>query len=212
MSDAGRKQWDELWQRLGVKNAGTLYSDLSARYAEPHRAYHNLTHILHCLEEFEAARDLARYPAAVELAIWYHDAVYDPRSKENESRSAKLASESLRGVGLPMDLNNRVTRLILATRSHDASTDPDAPVMVDVDLSILGQKPGRFDEYERQIRQEYDWVSEEAFAAGRASVLKSFMDRPTIYSMEFFQKKYEQQARSNLKGSLFKLESRTAQG
>src|SRR5688572_25768651 len=149
MSKAGRKKWNELWQTLGVKGAGALYTDLSARYAEPHRAYHNLTHIMHCLEEFEPARVLARNPAAVELAIWYHDAIYDPRSNENESRSAELASQAIRETDLPMELNNRVTRLILATRSHDASADPDARVMVDVDLSILGQPPEPFNEYER---------------------------------------------------------------
>lgn len=206
-----QRKWNDLCQRLGVKDDGGLCSDLSSRYAESHRAYHNLQHIMHCLEEFDTARDLARSPDAVELAIWYHDAVYDPRSKENESRSAELAAAAIRGAGLPGEFGKKVSILILATTKHDSSVDEDAPVMVDVDLSILGQPRQRFDEYERQIRKEYDWVSGEVFAVGHASVLRSLLKRPTIYATEFFQRRYEQQARSNLQNSLCELESRIQQ-
>jgi predicted metal-dependent HD superfamily phosphohydrolase len=192
---------------LGVKDDGGLYSDLSSRYAESHRAYHNLQHIMHCLEEYDASRDLARNPDAVELAIWYHDAIYDPRSRENEAQSANLAATAIRKAGLPGELNDQVTRLILATRKHDSSADEDAPLMVDVDLSILGQSVTRFEEYEGQIRREYDWVSEQAFAVGRASVLKSFLNRSAIYATAFFRQKYEQQARLNLSKSLCQLVS-----
>jgi len=207
MTEPLRKRWDELWQRLGAKDADTLFCGLSARYTEQHRAYHNLTHVAHCLEEFEAARRLTSEPEAVELAIWYHDIVYDPRAKDNENRSAELASKAIRGMGLNEDLNARVARLILSTKNHDSSGDQDAPVMVDVDLSILGAGPESFDEYERQIRKEYAWVSDETFAAGRSSVLKSFLNRPTIYSTNLFQQKYEQPARANLKRSLQWLKS-----
>jgi predicted metal-dependent HD superfamily phosphohydrolase len=141
------------------------------------------------------------------LAIWYYDAIYDPRSRENETRSAELAAVTIRRAGLPGEFGNKVSTLILATTKHDSSVDEDAPLMVDVDLSILGQPRQRFEGYERQIRKEYDWVSDEAFAVGRALVLKSFLNRPTIYATNFFQRKYEEQARLNLANSLCKLES-----
>jgi predicted metal-dependent HD superfamily phosphohydrolase len=96
--------------------------------------------------------------------------------------------------------------LILATKKHDASLERDAPLMVDVDLSILGRPTQRFDEYEDQIRQEYSWVCPEQFAAGRSAVLQSFLARPAIYCTEFFRNKYERQARDNLKRSLSKLQ------
>jgi predicted metal-dependent HD superfamily phosphohydrolase len=190
---------------LGVKDDGGLYADLASRYTEPHRAYHNLRHIMHCLEEFEAARTLAHDPNAVESAIWYHDVIYDPRSQENEAKSAELATTAFRKAGLSESHGNKVSTLILATSKHDPSVDEDASLMVDVDLAILGQSPQRFDEYERQIRKEYDWVTDAAFASGRTAVLRSFLSRPTLYATEFFQRRYEQQARSNLENSLGKL-------
>lgn len=203
-----KTKWFEFWQRLGVKNSpASFFAELEARYSEPHRAYHSLAHVMDCLAEFESAKDAAHDPTAVEMAIWYHDIVYDPRAKDNEEQSAELAAKVSSDIGLPSPLNQRVNRLILATKKHDASLDQDAPLLVDVDLSILGRGPQRFDNYENQIRQEYSWVSDEAFAAGRTAVLESFLTRPVIYSTEFFRNKYEQQARENLKRSISKLQN-----
>lgn len=205
-----KTKWLELWQRLGVQNSpASFFAELEARYSERYRAYHNLAHVMDCLAEFESARSLAHDPSAVEMAIWYHDAVYDPRAKDNEEQSAGLAAKVGSEIGLPSSLNQRVNNLILATKKHDASLDRDAAVMVDVDLSILGREPQRFDEYENQIRQEYGWVSDEAFAAGRTAVLESFLARPVVYSTELFRNKYEQQARENLKRSINKFKPTT---
>ena len=208
MVTPAKTKWIEFWQRLGVKNNPAPYfAELEARYCEPHRAYHNLAHVLDCLEEFESAKNLAHDPLAVEMAIWYHDAVYDPRAKDNEEQSAKLAAKAGDESGLPNLLKQRVNNLILATKKHDASLDQDAAVMVDVDLSILGREARRFDEYENQIRQEYGWVSDAAFVAGRTAVLESFLSRQTIYSTEFFRNRYERQARRNLKRSVLRLQN-----
>ena len=208
MATQVNKKWIEFWQKLGVKNNPAPYfAELEGRYSESHRAYHNLAHVADCLEEFESAKNLVHDPAAVEMAIWYHDSVYDPRAKDNEEQSAGLAAKVGSEIGLPNPLNQQVNNLILATKKHDPSLDHDAAVMVDVDLSILGKEPRRFDEYENQIRQEYSWVSDEAFAAGRMAVLESFLTRPVIYSTESFRNKYEHQARENLKRSISKLQN-----
>lgn len=208
MDTQAKTKWIEFWQKLGVKNNPAPYfAELEARYSEPHRAYHNLAHVVDCLKEFESAKNLAHDPTAVEMAIWYHDSVYDPRAKDNEEQSAGLAAKVGSDIGLPGPLNQRVDNLILATKKHDASLDQDAAVIVDVDLSILGREPQRFDEYENQIRQEYGWVSDEAFIAGRTAVLESFLSRKNIYSTEMFQSKYERQARENLKRSISKLQN-----
>lgn len=104
-------------------------------------------------------------------------------------------------------LQCRVGNLILATKKHDGSLDQDAAVMVDVDLSILGQEPKRFDEYENQIGREYNWVSQSELVVGRTAILKTFLDRPSIYSTDFFRNRYEQQARENLNRSILKLQN-----
>ena len=80
---------------------------------------------------------------------------------------------------------------------------------MDIDLSILGQSEDRFDTYERQVREEYEWVTEDAFVAGRLAILKLFLERPTIYSTPFFRTRYEAQARRNLNRSLAQLSNRS---
>src|ERR1044071_2302778 len=134
-----RFKWSELWRKLGVdKNPQPSFDELEARYNEPHRAYHNLAHIADCLEQCAAARQLAEAPLAVELAIWFHDAVYDPRAGDNEERSVELAARIGDELGLPGQLQHQVKHLILITKKHDRSADIDAALMADVDLSILG--------------------------------------------------------------------------
>ena len=198
--------WTALWQRLGAQgDANAVYNDLVARYSEPHRAYHTLEHIGHCLDEFEQVRHLATNPDAVELALWYHDAIYDTKTKDSEERSAALAVEEARNASLPDSFGQSVANLIMATKHTTAPTDPDVQLLVDTDLSILGQTEDKFDEYERQVRKEYEWVAKDAFTAGRSAILKSFLDRPTIYSTPFFRNKYEAQARANIARSLARL-------
>mgnify|MGYP001607516004 FL=1 len=200
------QRWTALWQRLGAQgDANAVYDNLIARYSEPHRAYHTLEHIGHCLDEFEQVRHLATNPDAVELALWYHDAIYDTKTKDSEERSAALAVEEARNASLPDSFGQSVANLIMATKHTTAPTDPDVQLLVDIDLSILGQTGDKFDEYERQVRKEYEWVAEDAFVAGRSSILKSFLDRTPIYSTRFFFNKYEVQARRNIAKSLARL-------
>jgi len=202
------QHWSALWQRLGVKgDTNAVYNDLFVRYSEPHRAYHTLKHIGHCLEELERVRHLASNPDAVELALWYHDVIYDTTAKDSEEQSATLAIEVARNASLPDNFGQLVANLIMATKHTSAPVDPDAQLLVDVDLSILGQSEDKFDEYERQIRKEYDWVAEDAFVAGRSSIMGAFLDRSVIYSTQFFRNKYETQARRNIARSLARLQA-----
>jgi predicted metal-dependent HD superfamily phosphohydrolase len=78
---------------------------------------------------------------------------------------------------------------------------------VDIDLSILGGPPDEFDAYERAIRHEYAHVPGEAFASGRARILRGFLARGWIYATELFRERYETAARENLRRSLARLES-----
>lgn len=210
MRNRSEQRWLALWQRLGARgNASAIYQDLVARYSEPHRTYHTLQHIEHCLDEFEQARHLAKNPNAVELALWYHDAIYDTEAKDNEERSAALAVEMVRKASLPDNLGQAVANLIMATKHTAVPIDPDVQLLVDIDLSILGQAEERFDEYERQIREEYGRIPEDAFVAGRSVILKLFLDRSNIYATRFFRQKYRKQARRNVTRSLAQLSNRS---
>jgi predicted metal-dependent HD superfamily phosphohydrolase len=203
MSRSTKQCWLDLWKRIGAQgNALEIYSDLVLRYAEPHRAYHTLAHIEHCLDEFEQVQRLATNPDAVELAIWFHDAVYEIGGKYNEEKSVALMSEVIRKALLPDELGKLVENLILATKRTVVPADPDAQLLVDIDLSILGQPGDKFDEYERRIRREHRWVPDGLFIARRSAMLKSFLDRSAIFSTKFFCDKYESQARQNIARSL----------
>ena len=147
----------------------------------------------------------------MELAIWFHDAVYDPRAADNEERSAQLAQAWLGAVRAEPALVDAVGRLILATKKHDASLHADAALLVDVDLSILGQPPARFWEYEAQIRGEYSWVLPDVFSVKRAEILDGFLARARIYQTDDFFHRLEAQARINLKSSVGRLRNEPSQ-
>ena len=133
----------------------------------------------------------------MELALWFHDAIYDTRRSDNEQRSADWAKSS---VG-----NARIHALVMATRHQAVPQDIDAQVLVDVDLWILGAPQKRFDEYETQVRAEYAWVPGLIYRRKRRAVLESFLARPTLYNTERFTERYEKQARANLARAVARL-------
>lgn len=198
-----QEQFESFWRRIkALDDAAPVFEVLQTRYSEKHRAYHNLKHIADCLEEFDAVRGRCEHADAVEFALWFHDVIYDPKAKDNEEQSAAFARRVCNDVKLPASFANKVETLILATKHAAEPQGNDAQIIVDVDLSILGQSEATFDKYERNIRAEYAWVPESQFRSGRASILKSFLARKRIYSTEYFHAKYEAPARANLARSL----------
>ena len=82
------------------------------------------------------------------------------------------------------------------------ATTADAKLLVDVDLSILGAPPARFDEYEWQVREEYSWMPDWMFRHKRREILEAFLARPRVFNTEHFFTSYEVQARANLERSI----------
>jgi predicted metal-dependent HD superfamily phosphohydrolase len=199
---ASCERWSDAWKGLGARAPAGLLAELLARYAEPHRRYHTLQHLDECFAALAPACHLAERLAELELALWFHDAVYDTHAGDNEERSARWAEECLSAAGVRAEATSRIGALILATRHAVRPEAPDARLLVDVDLAILGAPALRFEEYERQVRQEYDWVSEPAFRAGRARILQGFVHRPSIYATSWFAERFEAPARENLRRSL----------
>jgi len=194
------ERWQALWKRLGLAPPQGLVKQLLNAYGEPHRAYHTGEHLAECFAHLDACPDAPFDGPALELALWFHDAVYDTRAADNERRSALWARSAL--SVLPVGTLDRVEALILVTR-HDAEpADLHQRWMLDVDLAILGAEPARFDVYEAQIRHEYSWVPEAAYRAARAQILQGFMSRPTLYHTAHFQRLLEAQARENLGRSI----------
>ena len=190
-------RWRDLWERWGSRPADGLYEELIARYREPHRKYHTEQHLDECFAHFDAAPE---HPAEVELALWFHDAIYDTRRQDNEEKSAAWARRVC-----PAEAAERVHALVMATRHDAVPSGRDAELLVDIDLSILGAAPERFDEYELQVREEYAWVPGFVFRRKRAEILEGFLARPAIFSTAMFFQALEQAARANLRRSLQQL-------
>ena len=202
------ERWSTMWSRLGAgagSHGETVFQAVIQAYSEPHRRYHTLAHLQDCLQQFDVACSLATHPVEVEAALWFHDAIYDPRSSENEACSAQWAQAALRDMGVSAEIAQRVADLVLVTRHNTRPVGADACVLVDIDLSILGRAPAEFDVYEHQIREEYAWVPEPTFRQRRADILQSFLTRRVIYETLLFQSTYEAQARQNLARSIARL-------
>jgi len=179
-----------------------VWDELVLRYSERERAYHTIRHLEECFGWFEQVRTLAARPGEISFALFYHDAIYDTHAADNEERSADLATHILSEYVRGDSDAERIHSLILATK-HDAEPeDGDARLLVDIDLSILAAAPARFDEYERDIRKEYEWVGIEDFRKSRRRVLERFLTRPAIYGSPIFRERLEAAARSNLRRSI----------
>lgn len=196
-------RWQHLWSPLGLHvSDSSRWDELQAYYSEPHRAYHTLQHIAECLHHFDAVQQLLHYPVEVELAIWFHDAIYDTRRNDNEEASAQWAQQLLKDAGVWKEIVQRVADLIRLTTHVAEPSDSDGAFLLDIDLAILGADCERFAEYERQVRQEYAWVPWPTFCTARTKILYNFLQRPSIYRTAFFQTRFETQARLNLTASL----------
>lgn len=195
-----RNRWIGIATDLRVADPEGVFQHIANSYSHNPDHYHTLRHIAHCLQEFDQVKNFARRPQAIELAIWFHDAVYDPRATDNEEQSAYL----LRRLVSTTE-SEEAARLILATKHQQIPEDPDAALIVDIDLAILGKPEEEFDEYERQIRHEYAWVEDKAFREGRKNVLQTFLSRASIYSTDAFRERYEALARQNLQRSISRL-------
>ncbi|HEY9096905.1 MAG TPA: N-methyl-D-aspartate receptor NMDAR2C subunit [Hydrogenophaga sp.] len=197
--DLSVRSWQRAWAALGLHAPQGLLQRVLDAWAEPQRRYHTTLHLHECLALLEPALDLAEHPGEVELALWFHDAVYEPQGKENEALSADWACEALAQAGAGEAVQQRVRALIMAT-CHDAEpADRDARLLVDIDLAILGADPPRFAEYDAQVRDEYRWVPGWLYRRKRKQVLAGFLARPEIYGTERFRARFEQRARENLR-------------
>jgi predicted metal-dependent HD superfamily phosphohydrolase len=181
---------------------------LEAAYAETHRRYHTRAHIEQCLALLDAVLDLTDTERQIlTYAIWWHDAVYDPAASDNEVRSAQMAKADLRDFDVSIHAREEVARLIMLTAGHEVEEgDRLGELLVSIDLAILGAPADRYDAYARDVREEYAYVPDDAWRAGRASVLQRFLDAQVIFPDPAFAEWLDAQARDNLSRELASLD------
>lgn len=173
--------------------------ELSRRYCEPHRRYHTIEHVAHMLWR---GRTHALTDEQV-AAVWFHDAIYDPRRDDNEERSAELAVEHLTALGWPRHATEAVRRMVLDTRRHTPTIDPSRTV-IDLDLYGLSADREVFDRDGRHIRAEFAHVDDVTFMQGRRAFFEELLARDRIY-WTTWGARLEGLARANLRRALREL-------
>ncbi|MET8942399.1 hypothetical protein ABZX30_02085 [Streptomyces sp. NPDC004542] len=187
----------------GGPDAVAYADNLLARWQEPQRHYHTLTHLTAVLDHVDVLEEYAADPDVVRLAAWFHDAVYLPERSENEERSARLAERALPEAGVPEGKTAEVARLVRLTVTHDPGDDDrDGQVLCDADLAILAAPPAAYAAYTAAVREEYHFVPNDAFRSGRAAVLRHLLDLPRLFRTPYGRGKWEATARYNLAGEL----------
>ncbi|MER6391711.1 hypothetical protein ACFXEL_31840 [Streptomyces sp. NPDC059382] len=176
---------------------------LLAAWAEPRRRYHTTAHLADVLARIDVLAPHAHDLAAVELAAWFHDAVYRPDRSENEERSAVLAERALPELGIDADRTAAVARLVRLTVTHDpAPGDVDGEVLCDADLAVLAGEPDAYAAYVAAVRAEYGFVPDDAFREGRAAVLRQLLGLPRLFRTPYGAAHWEAPARRNLAAEL----------
>jgi predicted metal-dependent HD superfamily phosphohydrolase len=183
--------------------AGEVFSRLRAAWGDATRRYHDLEHLADCLRELDGARGDAGGPAAVdvaELALWFHDAIYQPRARGCEARSATLLIEEGATLAIPRAALLAAADCVRATAHTPgaASAGPVADLVIDIDLSILGRDPFRFLEYEHAVAEEYAGVSATLYRLVRGRLLAGLLAAPALFRTERFRARYEATARANV--------------
>ncbi|MEH2322278.1 MAG: hypothetical protein V7K32_01475 [Nostoc sp.] len=197
--------WQHTLQGFGVDQiaAEKAFNDLVAAYSTPGRYYHTLKHIDRVFSTIGILQGYTNNLAAVRLAAWFHDVVYDTQAQDNEQRSADYAFEFLSNLGIPESTIATVTRIIMNTKDHQAAVDDyDSQVLLDADLAILATNQVEYREYAYAIRQEYGWMAEADYITGRQQVLEQFLERSHIYFTPLMSEFAEPSARGNIQGEI----------
>ncbi|OUL29197.1 hypothetical protein BV378_06175 [Nostoc sp. RF31YmG] len=208
-------RWQQTLQCFSIDQlaADRAFNHLVEAYSSLGRYYHTLKHIHHVLSTIEVLEGYTQDLISVQLAAWLHDIVYDTQAQDNEEKSAEYAYDLLSNLKIPLNNIVTVNRLILNTKQHQsAANDFNSQVLLDADLAILAVHPIQYQEYANAIRQEYAWVPEAKYIAGRQQILERFLQRQRIYFTPLMFEMAEESARANLKAEIQLLNKQESHG
>lgn len=180
-----------------VKNT---FASLLKSYTHKNRHYHNLVHIESMILAANQYKNELKDIDSFKFAIWFHDAIYDFSSSQNEARSAKLAINTLQEFEkINQNKIQKIEQYIIDTKEHKPSSqENDLLFFLDIDMQILGKNLEIYKEYSLNIRKEYQLVPKFLYKKGRKKVLKHFLERERIYFTDIFYRQFEQEARRNI--------------
>jgi len=200
-----KARWDSLLESFGIEDDQHTYNALLNAYAEKHRCYHTREHIEACLAHLDSCELTLSQSHELEMAFWFHDAIYKICSGTNEEDSAVWAVRYLQERSASPESIERVERYILDTKHNVIPVNNDSCVLVDIDIAILGAAPAVYEAFENAIAREYKVVPKMIYRKKRKAVLTSFADKAHIYHTEYYQQRFENQARTNLQWAIDQL-------
>lgn len=175
------------------------WQEIEKSYSQKSRKYHNIAHLENMILELENVKDEISDFDALLFSVFYHDIVYKATSKDNEEKSAEIAKKRLEKINISNERITKIYNQILATKSHKISDDSDTNFLLDADLAILGKDWQDYENYVRQIREEYSIYPDFLYNPGRKKVLTHFLEFDEIFKTDYFKEKYEKIARENIK-------------
>ncbi len=193
-----KRKWLALMARIGLDHNISTYHVLLSHYQHKARYYHNANHINAVLAHLAKVESLANDYDAIELALWFHDAIYKVFSATNELDSANFSASFLTKNSANKELTSKVHALIMATEHNAIPRMNDEQLIVDIDLSILGCAPETYALFELWVRKEYRLVPNFIYRKKRKAILTGFLDRERIYCHQYFYQQLETSARTNI--------------
>jgi predicted metal-dependent HD superfamily phosphohydrolase len=191
-------RFSNLWQRCAAgAEPQPVWTLLQQHYQEPHRFYHNLDHLSHCLGELDTAGTHIEEPDATEMAIWFHDIIYNYGAKDNEVRSADTFRE-LAGAHMPADFRDRVCDFIIATQHAGSAPDTGTAFVVDIDLSGFGLPWDGYLADSNALRLEAPDINDEQYYAGKLRFLDELLSWENLFQTDYFNDRLEATARANI--------------
>lgn len=188
------------------KIAVNWYQELTSLYCSPKRYYHNMAHVYNLLQLFDFYSKQIKQPLCFEIAIWWHDAIYEVKQKNNELKSTELALKNWKKY-LSVPNLEQIACFINSTAKHQPLLEQtDVYYFLDFDLSILAASPSQYLDYSNAIWQEYKGnYPKLVYNWGRKKVLKQFLKRPRLFFSKAFYQQHEQKARLNIKNEINRL-------
>jgi predicted metal-dependent HD superfamily phosphohydrolase len=185
-----------IWAHLKLDSGPNLkaFFVLRRRYHEQHRAYHVWHHIAETIRFLKSRDEFGNLHftiakegygderAKVILALFFHDAVYDPAATggQNERDSVVLWKQYHQDDKFFSSTRRQVENLILLTIKHkmsssyyDTEFDRMSRAMLDADMSIFLADSDVYLRYAKNIWLEYQDAGKEAYTKGRLAFLES---------------------------------------
>lgn len=199
------------WENLtlnytdNIKLVEELWQEIERAYTANNRYYHNISHLEYMINQAVQYKDKIMDFDVILFSIYYHDIIYNIHKKDNEEKSAEIATDRLSKMGVPQANIIACQNQIIATKLHKYNANMDTNFLLDFDLAILGDTPQNYKSYTKNIRKEYAIYPDLLYKIVRKKVILNFLNMDSIFKTKDFQDKYEQQARKNLKMELEEL-------